>query len=104
MGAGLSGVGFLLTQQHPLDPTLQLINFDIALVLAPFLLLGVGLGTSPLVLLPRPPSYEAPSVLCQVMVRVPAWHTPSSSLASLASSKHWECTGTVCCCTQRMTP
>lgn len=44
MGAGLSGVGYLLTQQHPLDPALPLINFDIAVVLAPFLLLGVGLG------------------------------------------------------------
>ena len=44
MGAGLSGVGYLLTQQHPLKPACPLINFDVALMLAPFLLLGVGIG------------------------------------------------------------
>ena len=71
MGAGVSGVGYLLTQQHPLDPTLQLINFDIALVLAPFLLLGVGLGASPLVLPSIILSHAPPTVLCQVVVEVP---------------------------------
>lgn len=44
MGAGLSGVGALLTSKHALKPHLRLVNFEIALLLAPFLLLGVGAG------------------------------------------------------------
>ena len=46
-GAGLSGVGCLLTRAHPLKPGEPLINFQIALLLAPFLLIGVGIGESP---------------------------------------------------------
>ena len=43
-GGAIAGVAVTLHKKHPHDPTRPLIDFDIALMLLPFLLLGVSLG------------------------------------------------------------
>ncbi|KAK9808079.1 hypothetical protein WJX73_003368 [Symbiochloris irregularis] len=43
-GGALSGVACLLLRRHPLNPSKHLIDFDLALMLTPMLLLGVSMG------------------------------------------------------------
>ena len=43
-GGNLAGVGVALTRCHPCKPGTPLIDFDLALVLTPILLLGVAVG------------------------------------------------------------
>ena len=47
-GGAVSGVACLMTRRHPLHPSKSLIDYDLALMLAPVLLLGVSVGMSPL--------------------------------------------------------
>lgn len=43
-GGAMSGVACLLLRRHPLDESKTLIDFDLALMLTPVLLLGVSVG------------------------------------------------------------
>ena len=43
-GGAVAGVAVTLHKKHPHDPSRPLMDFDIALMLLPFLLLGVSLG------------------------------------------------------------
>ena len=43
-GGAIAGVAVTLHKKHPHDPARPLMDFDIALMLLPFLLLGVSLG------------------------------------------------------------
>lgn len=43
-GGALAGVAVTLHKRHPYDPTRPLIDFDLALMLLPVILLGVSVG------------------------------------------------------------
>ncbi len=43
-GGALAGVGVTLHKKHPYDPSKPLIDFDLALMLLPVILLGVSVG------------------------------------------------------------
>lgn len=43
-GGAISGVACLITRRHPQDPSKFLMDFDLALMLTPTLLLGVSCG------------------------------------------------------------
>ena len=43
-GGALAGVGVTLHKKHPYDPNKPLIDFDLALMLLPVILLGVSVG------------------------------------------------------------
>ncbi len=43
-GGGIAGVAVTLHKKHPYDPSRPLIDFDLALMLLPVLLLGVSMG------------------------------------------------------------
>lgn len=45
-GGALAGVAVTLHKKHPYDPTKPLIDFDLALMLLPVILLGVSVGAS----------------------------------------------------------
>ena len=45
-GGALAGVAVSLHKRHPYDPTKPLIDFDLALMLLPVILLGVSVGVS----------------------------------------------------------
>ena len=44
-GGAIAGAAFALFQSHPLQPDKPLIDFDLALLLIPSLLLGTSIGT-----------------------------------------------------------
>ena len=46
-GGAVAGVAVTLHKKHPHDPARPLMDFDIALMLLPFLLLGVSFGWAP---------------------------------------------------------
>jgi hypothetical protein len=46
-GGALAGVGVTLHKKHPYDPSRPLIDFDLALMLLPVILLGVSVGALP---------------------------------------------------------
>ncbi|CAK0779361.1 hypothetical protein CVIRNUC_004754 [Coccomyxa viridis] len=52
-GGAIAGVAVTLHKNHPHDPARPLMDFDIALMLLPFLLLGVSLGVLANVLFPN---------------------------------------------------
>lgn len=58
-GGALAGVALTLHKKHPYDPSKPLIDFDLALLLLPVVLLGVSVGALALCLVLRHDFFSA---------------------------------------------
>ena len=76
-GGAIAGVAVTLHKKHPYDPNATLIDFDLALMLLPVLLLGVSLG-KPTSCLPHAPQAHPPQ----------CWHTMSWCVWNTAVPVH----------------